>query len=93
MQFLQLYFLIKRVYSSIYATKNYPLKKVNLYSVANSENYSFYGSRFYSKNSNKIVTSETINRVVANQNVSITKEQLDQLLSIKGVTFNLPPKQ
>lgn len=48
----------------------------------------YSGCRFYSKNSR--ITSEVLNKVVANQGVSITQKKLDNLLSIKGVTFDLP---
>lgn len=46
--------------------------------------------RFYSVDSNSRITSEAINKVLANQGVSITQEKLDTLLKIKGVTFDLP---
>ena len=44
--------------------------------------------RFYSRNSD--ITSEVINKVLANQGVSITQKKLNILLNIKGVTFDLP---
>lgn len=46
--------------------------------------------RFYSDNSNSRITSEVLNEVLVNQGVSITQEELNKLLNIKGVTFDLP---
>ena len=56
--------------------------------------------RFYSDSSiikslppraiNKTITSSDINRLLVNQQVSIEQEELDKLLTIKGVTFELP---
>jgi len=48
-----------------------------------------YG-RFYSGNNHSHITSEVINKVLANQGVSITQKKLNILLNIKGVTFDLP---
>jgi hypothetical protein len=48
------------------------------------------GFRYYSKNYNSRVTNKVVNKVLANQGVSITQEEQDKLLSIKGVTFDLP---
>lgn len=90
MNFLEFYFLFRTIYSPIYLMNNYKLKKVDLYPIANSKNYYPYGSRPYSNSTNKIITGETINKVIANKNVSITQQQLDQLLAIRGVTFDLP---
>ena len=39
---------------------------------------------------NDEITSNTINELLLKQQVSITQEKLDRLLSIKGVTFELP---
>ena len=36
------------------------------------------------------ITSEVINETLANQQVSITQEELDKLKSILGVKFDLP---
>ena len=36
------------------------------------------------------ITNDTINKLLLKQQVSITQEKLDRLLSIKGVTFELP---
>ena len=49
-----------------------------------------HGCRFYSENNHNRITSEKINKVLANQGVSITQKELDVLLNIKGVTFDLP---
>jgi len=46
--------------------------------------------RFYSGNNHSDITSEVINKVLANQGVSITQKKLNILLNIKGVTFDLP---
>jgi hypothetical protein len=56
--------------------------------------------RFYSNSSikslppriisNNTITSDDINLLLVNQQVSITQEELDKLLGIKGVTFELP---
>lgn len=51
---------------------------------------SMYGCRFYSENNHNRITSEVINKVLANQGVSITQKELNVLLNIKGVTFDLP---
>jgi GIY-YIG catalytic domain len=48
------------------------------------------GRRFYSDNSDNRITSEVLNGVLANQGVSITQEELNILLNLKGVTFELP---
>ena len=50
----------------------------------------YNGCRFYSGNNHNRITSEVINKVLANQGVSITQKELDVLLNIKGVTFDLP---
>lgn len=42
------------------------------------------------RNKNSHITSEVLNKVLANKGVSITQKELDKLLSIKGVTFDLP---
>ena len=49
-----------------------------------------HGCRFYSENNHNRITSEEINKVLANQGVSITQKELNVLLNIKGVTFDLP---
>ena len=49
-----------------------------------------HGCRFYSENNHHRITSEKINKVLANQGVSITQKELDVLLNIKGVTFDFP---
>lgn len=51
---------------------------------------SIYGCRFYSENNHNRITSEVINKVLSNQGVSITQKELNVLLTIKGVTFDLP---
>lgn len=51
---------------------------------------SMYGCRFYSENNHNSITSEVINKVLANKGVSITQKVLNILLNIKGVTFDLP---
>ena len=41
-------------------------------------------------NSGNLTTSEVINSVLLNQNVSITQKELDNLLSLPKVNFDLP---
>jgi hypothetical protein len=41
-------------------------------------------------NSNNIITSDNINALLVNQEVSISQKELDKLLEIKGVSFELP---
>ena len=38
----------------------------------------------------KPITSEVINSLLLNQNVSITQQQLDELISLSSVKFDLP---
>jgi GIY-YIG catalytic domain len=45
-------------------------------------------SRFI--NSNKVITNDDINSLLVNQKVSISQKELDKLLEIKGVSFELP---
>jgi hypothetical protein len=41
-------------------------------------------------NTDKVITSEVINSLLLNQNVSITQQELDELISLPGVKFDLP---
>lgn len=41
-------------------------------------------------NSNKVITNDDINSLLVNQKVSISQKELDKLLEIKGVSFELP---
>lgn len=41
-------------------------------------------------NSGNKTTSSVINNILSNQKVTITEEKLEELLSIKGVEFDLP---
>ena len=50
----------------------------------------YNGCCLYSGNNHSRITSEVINKVLANKGVSITQKELDRLLNIKGVTFELP---
>jgi hypothetical protein len=50
----------------------------------------YNGCGFYSVNNQSRITSGVINKILANQGVSITQKELNILLNIKGVTFDLP---
>ena len=50
----------------------------------------YNGCCLYSGNTHSRITSEVINKVLANKGVSITQKELDRLLNIKCVTFDLP---
>lgn len=41
-------------------------------------------------NSGKITTSSVINRILLNQNLSVTDAKLEELLEVKGVEINIP---
>jgi hypothetical protein len=62
----------------------------NLFRLKRTLSIIYNGYRFYSVNNHSHITSEVINKVLTNKGVSITQKELNILLNIKGVTFDLP---